>query len=98
MLRDLAGAYVSPVDQERLRLSCHSDQAFPPTYEEWLQLVARGDAQAEQSGWPRDRINVDVDEFARWCSTAEVRPCVPAMQAFVIMKRRGLQQALEGDL
>ena len=98
MKRDFAGAHVPRVDFERLRPSCQFDSSFPETYEAWSQLVAEGEALAEQTGSARDPIVVDVDEFERWCATAAVRPCLPAMRAFLIVKRYGLSRAVDGDL
>ncbi len=98
MKRDFAGAHVPREDYERLRSACAFDAAFPDTYEGWLQLVAEGDALAEATGHPRDRVDVDVDELKRWCASSGVRPCLPAMRAFLIVKRHGVEGALQrGD-
>jgi hypothetical protein len=95
MHRDYAGASLPQQDYERLRSACRFDHAFPQTYEDWLALVADGNDLAARTGYPVDRVDVDVDEFERWCAGTAVRPCLPALRAFLIVKRYGLPREVQ---
>ena len=58
--------------------------------------MAEGDALAEEANLSHPRIDVDVEEFIRWCAMVAVRPCLPAMRAFLIVKRHALHQVPQG--
>jgi hypothetical protein len=95
MLRDLAGATVPEKDYHRLADACRFDRTFPATFAEWERLVREGTKLAEESGRAVTRVDVDVDEFLRWSAVAHIRPCMDAIRAFLIVKRFGLQAALD---
>ena len=96
MKRDLAGAHLGALDYERLRSACKIEGALPGSYEAWLALVGEGTELAVEAGYPSERIDIDVDEFLRWCMSADVHPCLDAMRAFIIVKRHGVGRALAG--
>ena len=96
MKRDFAGARVHANEYERLRMACQFDTTFPASFDAWQKLVREGNELADQSGEPRHEIDVDVDEFERWCGFVQVRPSLPALRAFLIIKRHGVLNALKG--
>ena len=95
MLRDFAGATVPEKDYHRLAHACRFDRAFPVTFAEWQRLVQEGTKVAEESGREVTKVDVDVDEFMKWSAVAHIRPCMDAIRAFLIVKRFGVQTALD---
>lgn len=88
MNRDLAGADISRANFDKLATLCLLDSQFPADFDSWQMLVDEGTKHAAKTGFPCDRIEIPIEEFAQWCQRAEVHPCLAALRAFLIVQRR----------
>lgn len=92
-MKDLAGAVIAQEDYAEFALQCRkADDRFPATYAEWERLIDEATSLAIADGRRIDPIVVDLDEFHVWCARATVHPCLDAMRAFMIVKRRGMMK------
>jgi hypothetical protein len=84
-MKHLAGCRVQRF--EELGRLCHLDPAFPASSAEWASLVADANAAAARDGHVFDEVEIDVENFARWCAVVEVVPCLDALRAYAIVRR-----------
>lgn len=73
---------------EALAQACRFDPLFPPTFEEWQALVARGLEFALDEGRSVSELRLDVQDFVAWCARVEIQPGLDALRACCILARR----------
>ncbi len=86
-MKHLAGLTLTPDQHRQLVALCASAADFPATYDDWLQLVRAGEAEAASAGQPIRPLEVEVDEFAQWCRLVGIVPCIDALKAYAIVQR-----------
>ena len=87
-MRDLSDVTLKPSEFDALAKLCHADRDFPADFEVWLDLIEQaGVAARERRLYPAPFL-LDVAEFGAWCTRLMIVPCLDALRAFVIVKRR----------
>lgn len=87
-MRDLSDVTVRPSDFETLAQLCANDADFPIDFEGWQVMLLTAQRDAITRHFYPAPLLLDVREFAAWCERLRVTPCLDALRAFVIIKRR----------
>ena len=87
-MRDLSDVSLKPSDFDALAQLCRQDRDFPTDFAGWHRLIAQAKAEAEQRKLYPEPLMLDVRDFESWCTRLNIVPCIDAMRAFVIIKRR----------
>ena len=87
-LRDLSDVSVKPSDFRALADLCHQDRDFPADFAGWQALMALATSDSHLRKLYPEPLLLDVREFAEWCVRLNIVPCLDALRAFVIIKRR----------
>ncbi|NLD53377.1 MAG: hypothetical protein GX652_01780 [Burkholderiaceae bacterium] len=83
-------AWYRPERYDRVREVMSDGISFPKTHASWRQKASRMERELGRQGFSPQRVDVDPDEFARWCSVRDVAPDSAARDAFV-RERLGLR-------
>ena len=89
-------AWYRPERYNRVREVMADGISFPKTHASWSQKAGRMERELGRQGFAPERVEVDPDEFARWCAGRELAPDSAARDAFVqerLGRRRGLESA-----
>ena len=87
-MRDLSDVTLRVGDFVALAELCRADRDFPFDFLGWQTLISRADADAKKRKLHPEPLLLDVAEFAAWCTRLKIVPCLDALRAFVIVKRR----------
>lgn len=60
-------AWYSEQDWTRLRLVCSDPDEMDDSYAEWRAAAEKTIRDLAKLGSPAERVDVDIDEFLRWC-------------------------------
>jgi hypothetical protein len=88
LMRDLSDVSLKPSDFDALAELCRQDRDFPTDFGGWQGLIAQATNDSHQRKLYPDPLLLDVREFADWCTRLKIVPCIDALRAFVIIKRR----------
>ena len=88
LVRDLSDVSLKPSEFNLLAELCRQDRDFPAKFAEWQRLIAQASSDAHHRALYPDPLLLDVREFAEWCTRLKIMPCLDALRAFVIIKRR----------
>jgi len=87
-VRDLSDIELHADEFNELRLLCMRDRDFPPDFAAWCVLMERASADARARNLEFEPLLLDVAEFSRWCQRLKIMPCLDALRAFAIVRRR----------
>lgn len=87
-MRDLSDIDVLPSDFPALHQLCAKDRDFPPDLVAWRQLLVSAEHDARSRALYPEPLLLDVAHFAAWCERLNVMPCLDALRAYVIIRRR----------
>ena len=86
-MKHLAGLKLSPEQHQQLVDICDSPATFPSTYQEWLAIVHKGEAEALRAGETMSAVEIELGDFVRWCRTVGLVPCTDSLKAYAIVQR-----------
>ena len=87
-MRDLSDLSLKPSDFPALAALCSQDRDFPADFAGWQVLMAQATSDSHLRKLYPDPLLLDVREFRDWCDRLKILPCLDALRAFVIIKRR----------
>lgn len=87
-MRDLSDLTLKPSDFEPLAELCRLDRDFPRDLAGWAALMTMAANDAHARKFYPEPLLLDVGEFSAWCDRLKIMPCLDALRAFVIIKRR----------
>lgn len=87
-MRDLSDVSLKPSDFHALAELCHEDRDFPADFAGWQVLTAQATSDSHLRKLYPEPLLLSVREFGDWCGRLKIVPCLDALRAFVIIKRR----------
>jgi hypothetical protein len=87
-------AWYRPERYERIREVMADGVSFPKTHASWGLKARRMERELRRQGFEPARVDVDPDEFARWCAGRDIAPDSAARDGFVqerLATRRGVE-------
>ena len=87
-MRDLSDVTLKPSEFDALAKLCKADRDFPVDFDGWNDLIAEAGVSARQRQLYPTPFLLEVREFEAWCMRLQIVPCLDALRAFVIVKRR----------
>ena len=87
-MRDLSDVSLTLSDFAAMAELCKQDRDFPRNIAGWNELLAQATTDARSRNLYPSPLLLKVDEFAAWCDRLKIVPCLDALRAFVIIKRR----------
>lgn len=87
-MRDLSDVELLPSDFPALRELCRQDRDFPPDFKGWHQLLMAAEHEARSRSLYPTPLLLNVADFEHWCTRLKVMPCLDALRAYVIIRRR----------
>jgi hypothetical protein len=88
VVRDLSSVSVPPNDFKAFAELCRKDRDFPDDLAAWDALIASATADALERKLDTEPLLLDVADFEAWCTRLKIIPCLDALRAYVIVKRR----------
>jgi hypothetical protein len=76
-------AWYKPECYDRIREVMADGVSFPKTHASWRQKAGRMERELRRQGAEPVRVDVDPDEFARWCAELAMPPDSEARDRFV---------------
>ncbi len=87
-MRDLSDVSLKPRDFAALAEPCKRGRDFPRNIAGWNELLTQATKDARGRNLYPSPLLLDVRAFAAWCDRLKIVPCLDALRAFVIIKRR----------
>ncbi len=87
-MRDLSDISLKPSDFDAMAELCRQERDFPRNIAGWNDLMASATRDARSRNLYPSPLLLDVREFSEWCDRLKIVPCLDALSAFVIIKRR----------
>jgi hypothetical protein len=78
-----------PQNYDAIKRALKNDPNLPVTYDEWFNLQTKQVAEIEARGTFVEKVNINPDEFARYCASCGQKQNDVMLRAFAIVKKAG---------
>jgi len=89
-MKYLAGLRVREDQFARLRQLCPADHEFPKDWAAWSALVTTANELAVTEQLDAKPLDLDIEHFEQWCRLVGIVPCIDALRAYAIVRRKSL--------
>src|SRR5882672_5247645 len=89
----LGVAWYSEQDWTRLRLVCSDPHEMDDSYAEWRAAAEKAIDDLAKLGSPAEKVDIDIDEFLRWCRLHGRKTDKAARAEFVAYSLRARRSA-----